>query len=50
MRARGTFSVQLAPLALVPGSGTDAPTGLAGVFSIGIEGGQHSYEFEYELP
>ena len=35
---------------VVPDSGTEELTGLTGRFSIIIEGGKHSYEFEYTLP
>lgn len=35
---------------VVPGSGTDDLKGLAGVFRILIEGGKHSYAFDYTLP
>lgn len=34
---------------VVPGSGTDQLAGLAGKFTIIIEGGKHSYDFEYTL-
>ena len=34
---------------VVPDSGTDDLTGLSGKMAIIIEGGKHSYEFEYEL-
>lgn len=34
----------------VPGSGTGDLKGIAGSFSIRIDGGQHFYEFEYTLP
>lgn len=36
-------------IAVVPGSGTGALTGLAGTMKIVIEGGKHSYEFEYTI-
>lgn len=35
---------------VVPDSGTDQLTGLAGKFTIIIENGNHSYDFEYTLP
>jgi Protein of unknown function (DUF3224) len=35
---------------VVPHSGTDELTGLSGKMSIIIEGGKHSYDFEYQLP
>jgi hypothetical protein len=35
---------------VVPDSGTDQLTGIAGMLTIKIEGGKHSYEFEYTLP
>ena len=34
---------------VVPDSGTDQLTGLAGKMAIVIAGGKHSYEFEYTL-
>jgi len=34
---------------VVPDSGTDELTGIAGEMKIIIEGGKHSYEFEYTL-
>jgi hypothetical protein len=34
---------------VVPGSGTGQLAGLAGTFTIIIEGKQHSYEFDYTL-
>jgi hypothetical protein len=34
---------------VVPDSGTDQLTGIAGMLTIKIEGGKHSYEFEYTL-
>lgn len=57
---RGSFALQhLATMdisgrkmsvTVVPGSGTDELKGIAGTFTIHIENGQHSYEFEYSLP
>lgn len=35
---------------VVPDSGTDQLTGIAGMLTIEIEGGKHSYEFEYTVP
>jgi hypothetical protein len=35
---------------VVPDSGTGQLAGLAGKMAIVIEGGKHSYEFEYTLP
>ncbi|MGD0830710.1 MAG: DUF3224 domain-containing protein [Terracidiphilus sp.] len=35
---------------VVPGSGAGELQGIAGVFSIHIDKGQHSYEFDYTLP
>jgi hypothetical protein len=35
---------------VVPDSGTDQLTGLAGAMTIKIVGKQHFYEFEYTLP
>lgn len=35
---------------VVPDSGTDALTGLAGKFTIAINDGKHSYVFDYTLP
>lgn len=35
---------------MVPDSGTDQLAGLTGTMTIEIEGGKHSYEFEYTLP
>ena len=37
-------------VAVVPGSGTGGLKGIAGTFRIFIEGGKHSYEFDYSLP
>ena len=34
---------------VVPDSGTDQLTGIAGKMTIIIAGGKHSYEFEYTL-
>jgi hypothetical protein len=35
---------------VVPDSGTGELTGISGSMSINIEGGKHSYDFEYLLP
>jgi len=45
--ARGSASLVVE---VVPDSGTDALGGLAGRMAIVIEGGQHSYAFDYTLP
>jgi len=37
-------------ISVVPDSGTDALTGLAGTMAIIIADGDHRYEFEYALP
>lgn len=37
-------------VSVVPDSGTDQLTGITGVLEIIIEGGKHSYDFEYSLP
>jgi hypothetical protein len=37
-------------ITVVPDSGTDGLTGLAGTMTIIIADGKHSYEFEYTLP
>jgi Protein of unknown function (DUF3224) len=36
-------------IVVVPDSGTDGLTGLSGTMTIKIEGGVHTYEFEYTL-
>jgi hypothetical protein len=36
-------------ISVVPDSGTGALTGLSGTMAIIITGGQHSYEFDYQL-
>ncbi|MBI3715047.1 MAG: DUF3224 domain-containing protein [Betaproteobacteria bacterium] len=43
---RSAFSLTLT---VVPGSGTDELTGLAGKMNIIIAGGKHSYEFDYTI-
>jgi len=35
---------------VVPGSGTGQLAGISGAFIISIENGQHSYQFDYNLP
>lgn len=35
---------------VVPGSGTDGLAGLSGTMTITIEGREHRYALEYELP
>jgi hypothetical protein len=35
---------------VAPGSGTEQLAGIAGVLTIVIEGGKHSYSFDYTLP
>jgi hypothetical protein len=35
---------------VVPGSGTGELKGIAGTFTIHIDNGQHSYDFDYTLP
>ena len=35
---------------VVPGSGTGELAGIAGTFTIHIEGTRHSYDFDYTLP
>lgn len=37
-------------IAVVPGSGTGDLTGITGVFHLTIEGGEHRYDLEYDLP
>lgn len=37
-------------ITVVPDSGTGELTGLSGMMNIIIEGGKHSYEFDYTLP
>ncbi|HWC98537.1 MAG TPA: DUF3224 domain-containing protein [Candidatus Sulfopaludibacter sp.] len=47
MMNRGTPELSVR---VVPDSGTDGLAGIAGSLNIVIEGGKHSYEFEYTLP
>lgn len=42
--------VPLQNVRVVPDSGTGELAGLAGTMTIVIEGGRHSYEFDYTLP
>src|ERR1041385_5789585 len=35
---------------VIPDTGADQLTGLSGTMNIIIEGGKHSYEFDYQLP
>jgi len=35
---------------VIPDTGADELTGLSGRMNIVIEGGKHSYEFDYEMP
>lgn len=37
-------------IVVVPGSGTDGFAGLDGTMVVVIDGGQHSYDFEYTVP
>jgi|SRR5580692_5820343 hypothetical protein len=56
----GTFALQhtatmdqIGPkmtVTVVPGSGTGELKGIAGTFTIHVEKGQHSYDFDYTLP
>jgi hypothetical protein len=41
---------QIMTVIVVPGSGTGDLKGIRGTFTIHIEKGQHSYDFEYTLP
>jgi hypothetical protein len=41
--------VYLLDVTVVPDSGTDELAGVAGAMTIIIEGGKHSYNFEYTL-
>jgi len=51
LQHKGTMSkgVYNMNVAVVPDSGTDELTGIAGTMTIIIEGGKHSYNFEYTL-
>jgi hypothetical protein len=37
-------------IAISPGSGTGALTGISGAYHLTIEGGEHRYDLEYTLP
>lgn len=37
-------------ITIVPGSGTGDLAGISGVFHLTIEGGEHRYDLEYDLP
>jgi hypothetical protein len=37
-------------IVVVPGSGTGDLKGIAGTFTIHIDGGKHSYDLDYTLP
>lgn len=41
---------QTMQITVVPDSGTGGLQGLTGTMQIHVEGGKHSYDFEYELP
>ena len=45
-----TPEAQTATIIVVPGSGTSELEGISGEMGIEIEGGQHSYWFQYDLP
>jgi hypothetical protein len=45
-----TRGVQSLLITVVPDSGTEGLTGLAGTMAIIIAEGKHSYQFEYTLP
>jgi hypothetical protein len=47
MRRGGEFNLTIR---VVPDSGTGELAGLTGTMEIAIEGGDHSYKFEYTLP
>ena len=51
LQHRGTMQkgVYAMDVTVVPDSGTEQLTGIAGVMKIIIEGSKHSYEFEYSL-
>lgn len=52
LQHNGTMNRGAASLSVtvVPDSGTDKLVGLSGTMTIKVEGGKHSYEFEYTLP
>lgn len=45
-----TRNVPQLSVTVVPDSGTDQIAGLTGTFTIKIDAGKHSYDFEYTLP
>ncbi|MGH9747835.1 MAG: DUF3224 domain-containing protein [Candidatus Acidiferrales bacterium] len=45
-----TRGVAMQNIIVVPDSGSGQLTGIAGKLTVIIEGGKHSYEFEYTLP
>jgi hypothetical protein len=45
-----TKGAQDLTITIVPGSGLGGLTGIAGVFHLTIEGGEHRYDLEYSLP
>ncbi len=45
-----TRGVPKLSVTVVPDSGTGELTGLSGTMNIFIDGGKHSYDFEYTLP
>jgi hypothetical protein len=47
-RATGTFDVSLTST-VVPDSGTEQLSGLAGTFALSVVDGRHTYVFEYTL-
>jgi hypothetical protein len=44
-----TRGVPQLSITVVPDSGTDGLAGLAGRMTIDLDGGDHSYEFEYTI-
>jgi hypothetical protein len=48
-RATGTFDVSLTST-VVPDSGTEQPSGLAGTITLTTVVGKHAYTFDYSLP
>lgn len=47
MKSEGDFKMNIV---VIPDSGTGQLVGLAGTLTIIIEGGKHSYKFDYTLP
>lgn len=45
-----TAKEQHANIVVIPDSGTEGLSGIAGAMKIRIEGGKHFYEFDYTLP